>query len=176
MTSALHSHPDTFPTAIEKLTVEALRPAPHMLQLIYTLAGDLGGIRLPEAAEPERADGLWQHTCFEAFVRAGEGEAYHEVNLSPSGQWAAYHFDSYRAGMANAVLEPPVTNARAGETRLVLTATITGLPADRPWHVGLSAVIEEMDGRRSFWALRHPPGKPDFHHRDCFALELPPPA
>jgi hypothetical protein len=21
--------------------------------------------------------------------------------------------------------------------------------------------------------LAHPPGKPDFHHSDCFALELP---
>ena len=25
----------------------------------------------------------------------------------------------------------------------------------------------------SYWALAHPPGKPDFHHPDCFALELP---
>jgi hypothetical protein len=38
--------------------------------------------------------------------------------------------------------------------------------------VGLSAVIEEVDGSKSYWALRHPPGQPDFHHRDCFALRL----
>jgi len=44
--------------------------------------------------------------------------------------------------------------------------------------IGLSAVIEETDGTKSYWALRHPPGKPDFHHPDCFALTLgaPPPA
>ena len=47
------------------------------------------------------------------------------------------------------------------------------LPRDAPWQLGLSAVIEEADGRLSYWALAHPPGKPDFHHSDCFALELP---
>ena len=36
-------------------------------------------------------------------------------------------------------------------------------------------VIEEINGRKSYWALKHPAGKPDFHHPDCFALELPPP-
>src|SRR3546814_9971873 len=41
-----------------------------------------------------------------------------------------------------------------------------------PVRVALSAVIEETDGTKSYWALRHPPGKPDFHHPDCFALAL----
>ena len=45
--------------------------------------------------------------------------------------------------------------------------------ADEPLSIGLSAVIEETDGTKSYWALRHPPGPPDFHHPDCFALELP---
>jgi hypothetical protein len=35
--------------------------------------------------------------------------------------------------------------------------------------LGLSAVLEEQDGTKSYWALAHPPGgKPDFHHPDCF--------
>ena len=41
--------------------------------------------------------------------------------------------------------------------------------------LAVSAVIEETDGTKSFWALRHPPGPPDFHHPDCFALTLPAP-
>ena len=36
--------------------------------------------------------------------------------------------------------------------------------------------IEEASGRISYWALKHPPGRPDFHHPDGFALELPPPS
>jgi MOSC domain-containing protein YiiM len=50
---------------------------------------------------------------------------------------------------------------------------LTGLPADKRWRLGLSAVIEETSGRKSCWALAHPPGKPDFHHSDCFVLWLP---
>jgi hypothetical protein len=38
--------------------------------------------------------------------------------------------------------------------------------------LALSAVIEEVDGALSYWALRHAPGKPDFHHRDTFALSV----
>jgi len=38
--------------------------------------------------------------------------------------------------------------------------------------LGLSAVIEAADGGLSYWALRHPPGKPDFHRPEAFALEL----
>ena len=49
------------------------------------------------------------------------------------------------------------------------------LAPDLPWRLGLSAVIEAEDGTKSYWALNHPPGAPDFHHKDCFALELPAP-
>jgi hypothetical protein len=48
--------------------------------------------------------------------------------------------------------------------------------ADTSLTLGLSAVIEEKDGTKSYWALAHPPGKPDFHHKDCFALTLPAPS
>ena len=47
-----------------------------------------------------------------------------------------------------------------------------GLPEDRPWRAALSAVIEEASGTKSYWALAHPPGKPDFHHSDAFVLDL----
>ena len=44
-----------------------------------------------------------------------------------------------------------------------------------PLRIALSAVVETEDGALSFWALRHPPGKPDFHHAEGFALRLEPP-
>ena len=46
------------------------------------------------------------------------------------------------------------------------------LPQGRPLRLGLSAVVEDVDGILSYWALRHPSGKPDFHHTDAFALQL----
>jgi hypothetical protein len=48
------------------------------------------------------------------------------------------------------------------------------LPAP-PWEYGLAAVIEEEGAVKSYWALAHPPGKPDFHHPTCFAATLPAP-
>ena len=51
------------------------------------------------ASRRQRTDGLWRHTCFEAFIcRRATGE-YWEYNFSPSGAWAAYQFSGYRAGM-----------------------------------------------------------------------------
>jgi hypothetical protein len=176
MALLLSPHPATPPSVALSLSVGAERSAPGTLELVFSLEGAVENIRLPELGCAERADGLWRHTCFEAFVRAGEGEAYHEVNLSPSRAWAAYRFDDYRAGMAVASIEPLETEVLLGKDELVLVATLVGFPDDAAWHVGLSAVIEEKDGGISYWALRHPPGAPDFHHRDCFALELAPPA
>jgi hypothetical protein len=46
--------------------------------------------------------------------------------------------------------------------------------AGRLWRLGISAIIEEKDGSKSYWALAHPQGKPDFHHADSFVLDLPP--
>lgn len=49
---------------------------------------------------------------------------------------------------------------------------LSGLP-DGYWCVCITVVIEETGGKRSFWSLAHPPGKPDFHHEACFAFEVP---
>ena len=38
--------------------------------------------------------------------------------------------------------------------------------------LALSAVIEDVDGTLTYWAIIHPAGKPDFHHRQSFAREL----
>jgi hypothetical protein len=45
-----------------------------------------------------------------------------------------------------------------------------------PLRLGLAAVIEDKTGIFSYWALRHPSAKPDFHHPDSLVLELPAPA
>jgi hypothetical protein len=52
-----------------------------------------------------------------------------------------------------------------------LGATIA-LPSDGNWELGLSVVLEERDGTKSYWALAHPSEKPDFHHPDCFVARL----
>jgi hypothetical protein len=123
--------------------------------------------------DPARADDLWRTTCFEAFLRVDGEEPYREWNFAPSSDWAAYDFSSYRAGMAQAdIARPPYIRMEDNLTWWALGATIA-IPADSRWELGLSAVLEEKDGTKSYWALAHPDEKPDFHAPGCFAARLP---
>ncbi len=127
---------------------------------------------IADAAESERADDLWQTTCFEAFLRDPKGEAYREWNFAPSGQWAAYDFTSRREGRTDADVAVPYVRVEDNMIWWTLGATIAA-DADVRWELGLSAVLEEKDGTKSFWALAHPnPEKPDFHDPACFAARL----
>jgi hypothetical protein len=49
---------------------------------------------------------------------------------------------------------------------------LIGLQSASHLQVGLSAVVEEESGTLSYWALKHGPGKADFHCPDGFLLEL----
>lgn len=167
---SLISHADTPAGADIALSVLAVRDG-QRLSLRYLVTGETGKLRYPETDLAARADGLWQATCFEAFVRTTNDFGYYEFNFSPSLQWASYLFDDYRRGMREAPIVPIIT-IDDGEGRYELHVVLD-LPGNGPWTLGISAVIEEDDGRKSYWALVHPPGKPDFHHSDCFVLQLP---
>ena len=128
---------------------------------------------IPMAGEPDRADELWQSTCLEAFLRRMGEEAYREWNFAPSGQWAAYDFSGYREGMTIAeIVSPPYIRMEDNLTWWTLGATIA-VDSSARWDLNLSAVLEETDGTKSYWALAHPEEKPDFHAPDCFAAKLP---
>ncbi|HEY4940715.1 MAG TPA: DOMON-like domain-containing protein [Rhizomicrobium sp.] len=171
-------HPDSHSGAATKVEVDVGRPHAGSLTLHYFVTGTISDLRLPPVTAPARADELWRHTCFEAFVRAPRSAAYHEFNFAPSTQWAAYRFGGYRSGMAvaNAVSTPRFETRSDGtgyELQIALELDgVADLPSDAPWQLGLSAVIEDASGAKSYWALAHPPGRADFHHADCFALEL----
>jgi hypothetical protein len=142
------------------------------LGLRYSIAGEVHKLRVPAPRTARIAERLWQHTCCELFVAgAGEG-AYHEFNFSPSGEWAAYAFTGYRSGAAlcGEAFAPGISVKRSASA-LLLECRVP-VATERKLKLGISAVIEALDGKLSYWALRHPPGKPDFHHREAFALEL----
>ena len=150
----------------------------------YELEGDLRRLRIPETGSAPR-DGLWRHTCFELFIggaRPGRECAYLELNFSPSGQSTACDFRSYR--QRSVMAEPPPDSpvdcpieVRRREGRLALDAVIRldrlGISrGGESLSLGAAAVIEGREGLLTYWALRHAPGKPDFHHPDSFVLEL----
>lgn len=171
---ALEPHPDSPAGPVRSLQVEAERRAGKLV-LAYRLEGRLGELRIPPRARAARTDELWRHTCFEAFVRPPGDEAYWEFNLSPSGEWAAYGFGRYRERAADPKVDPPRIETIATPQRLDLKASLDLSSLKGPWLVGISAVIETADGGRTYWALRHPPGRPDFHHARGFVLTLDPP-
>jgi hypothetical protein len=174
MRLALTLHPDSLCPAVADVEVEVARPRAGALLLFYRLTGAIGDLRIPPVVAPARANELWRHTCFEAFVRPGLGEAYYEFNLAPSTQWAAYRFDGNRSGMRVAAeIATPRIEVECAPERFALQAALAldALPSGR-WRIGLAIVIEDASGRLSYWALAHPPGKADFHHADCFAREI----
>ncbi len=176
----LRSHPDAPCEAVTQIEVRLAWPRADSLVLSYIVTGRIGDIRMPPVATAERSDELWHHTCFEAFVGASPGPEYYELNFAPSTRWAAYRFTGYRTGMAAAAeIGAPSIEVQAGPDRYSLQASLqlsqlSALPPKSLWRLGLSALIEDSAGRMSYWALAHPPGKPDFHHLDCFAYELSP--
>lgn len=164
----LTPHPVSPQSPIDALTVRLEREG-SVLRLRFVAEGQMPEVVWPEDAEPGRADDLWRHSCFEAFVEADDG--YVEYNLSPSGQWATYRFDSPRQGMRNALEVATLGELDLASDMLALETRIE-LP-NGARRLGLSAVIEAADGAFSYWALAHPSDKPDFHHPDSFVLELP---
>lgn len=171
---ALACHPATPCPALTGIRVTVARDADSALLLRYTLAGDLAALRLPPLQSPGPADDLWQHTCCEAFV-ALAGDGYREFNLSPSGQWAIYDFAGYRQrAVARPPAAAPVIALPREEGAVALEARLPPdlLAAAGP-SLGLTAVIETADGEKSYWALAHAPGNPDFHRRENFLATLP---
>jgi hypothetical protein len=174
-------HAQTPSDVVERVDVRVRRDRDGRLALTFGLEGRLSALRLPPTTEPRRGHELWRHTCFEAFVARDGTTEYHELNLAPSREWAVYAFRAYRDGEAldDQALAPRIVVRRQADRleldALVVLDRLSPRHRDEALRVALAAVVEEHDGTLSYWALRHPSGRPDFHHADGFALRLEPP-
>lgn|SRR5690606_11335312 len=176
MRRLLIRHPDTPCTALERIEVELGAAGRGALRLVYRMAGHPERVvarNLAPSERPRRRDELWRHTCCELFVRDAAGDGYLEFNFAPCGDWAAYRFSGYRRGMTPLETAAPEIAFERSPTVLALTVTLPDQPlaALDGRRIGLASVVETPDGR-SYWALAHPPGRPDFHHADAFAVTL----
>ena len=141
----------------------------------------------PAAGQPQRRDGLWEHTCLEWFLAHPHGEAYWEFNLCPNGDWNVYALDGYRRGLrpdphySALPLECSGSgsdNGRISHFRVTAALPAALLPATlvsaQPTELELAvtAVLEQRGGAISYWALHHGGAQADFHRRDDFRLRI----
>ncbi len=172
---ALRHHPVSPCAAVRTIEVSAIPTASGALALSYRLHGNPADIAIPDPVPPAAADGLWQHTCLEAFVAAAADEGYREFNFSPAGLWANYRFTACRERDPDFLppAAPRIVFQRCADGfRLDAWLAPELLPASGKLSIGLTAVIETRDGGRSYWALAHCAAQPDFHLRPSFSLTL----
>jgi hypothetical protein len=180
MLHSLRRHPDSRCVAATRVDVDVAPSGSGRLVVSYVVHGETSQLRLPAVTASERSHELWRCTCFEAFVGTATLAAYYELNYAPSTQWAAYRFSHYRAGMRVATeVGPPGIEVQSAPTRYTLKAsldlnTLSDLRRDTEWRLGLAAITEDREGRKSYWALAHPSGKADFHHSDCLVQKFSP--
>jgi hypothetical protein len=177
----LTCHPATPAGAVDAVSAEVSRAPDARLRFRFIVRGDIARVRVPPFREPRAGSELWRHTCCEAFVAVDGVAAYHELNVSPSGEWAVMAFTGYRdlAPLA-AVVPTPSIAVRATARRLELEMAVafgclSARHATARLRLALAAIVEETSGAVSYWALHHAAGRPDFHHRDAFVARLEPP-
>ena len=170
----LTRHPASAGKAARRIVVTIDHRDANGLSVHYRLQADMDRLLVPTPSPPDRSDGLWRHTCFEAFVQPAGAEGYLEFNFSPSCAWAAYGFEGRRQGMRNLELPCPpriVCSLGAGQLDLHVALPAGPLPGGST-RLGLSAVVEDRDGALAWWALKHPAGPPDFHDPQSFTLQV----
>lgn len=166
---ALSSFTKTSQTQSLAVSAELFQISPEHLLLEFHFSGDLQKVVWPQdEGSFQRRDGLWQHTCLEAFFSFGATEQapYVEINCSPNGNWNAYSFSSYRQGMApcqNITVRLKHRESEAQDARFQIEISST-----EPLQIaqlGLTAVVEFQSGEKSYWALSHPGPQADFHNK-----------
>lgn len=140
------------------------------LFLRYHLEGPLKDLLLaPLNSSHQFKDGLWQHTCFEFFVKDPKATNYTEFNFSPSGDYAVYFFKNYRERDLSFTYEAqPQIKARLSEASFDLEVKVPLLKGD----YSLTAVIEDQKKVIQYFALAHKKEKPDFHDPASFIGSL----
>lgn len=146
-----------------------------VLSLAFELSDPNASVLLPAAStNPARRDGLWQSTCFEAFLSPVGAAHYWELNLAPSGDWNLYRLNAYRQGLEPepALAALPYQRQRSTNgLHLQLDVPLqTLLPANTELEVSLTAVLDQGGHGCSYWAWNHVAPEPDFHQRGSFQL------
>ncbi len=166
-------HPASPAPGTWRLRVKLIWAGDGALRLDYQLRAPRGALAMPPRTNPGRQDGLWRHSCCEAFIGLPGETAYREFNFSPSGAWALYDFADERVPVPQPQVEgeggaPGVRCERRRHAWCLRARIPVDLLPRRPpgaaLLLGLATVVEDRRGGLTYWALAHPCPQPDFHH------------
>jgi hypothetical protein len=161
---------------------------PHTLQATFKVTGPIPDLSLPvEVAEKRmtRNQELWRHSCFEIFASPPGSDRYFEWNLTSSLEWGHFEFQNYRVASGDALsLESGIETLKfsitASNLELNVTLELEKFPelfeavrSHQKIKLGLTCILENKKGERSYWALTHSEGKADFHRAESFTLSFP---
>ncbi len=171
-----------YPGSDYKLTGNVEREGTKLV-VKYLVEGDIKKLVVPVSADGQarRMSGLWETTCFEMFLKNEKMSEYLEFNFSPSGNWNCFSFQGYREGMREfqALSLVDIRLSGNGVSQLELRAEIglkrgSGFPESqfrqKQIKMGISVVLENIAGIKSYWALSHPTTKADFHDDDAYNI------
>lgn len=150
---------------------------PLSLDWRFEIQGDISALLLPRGSRgsTERKTGLWEHTCFEVFLKSPWERSYLELNYAPGGAWSAFHFDDYRQAMRDD-LEVSQLTGDLKQTESLLSGSVRVARKKTPWArelcAGLTCVLESRDRALSYWALVHTDAQPNFHFPNSFICRL----
>ncbi|MBY0451911.1 MAG: hypothetical protein K2P92_02675 [Bdellovibrionaceae bacterium] len=142
-----------------------------------------GEIVLPEKENAGRIIGLWESTCFEAFIQpAPENQPqfvqnltapvrYYETNFSTAKSWNVFGFTDYRTPTTpTELVEAKILSYDVQSNQMKIVLQVDG--ADwRKVSISLCAVIVTRSYGKSYWSFKHADDKANFHHFESFIIE-----
>jgi hypothetical protein len=124
---------------------------------------------------------LYEQNCFELFMKKSESSEYIEYNFGASKEWNYYLFESPRKAMKNFLHEIPTDDLaisyhqNASEEEVVISIDLPipqyFLGGDQ-LQFGVSSIINNVEGKKDYWALYHSSQVPNFHQFSDFTLHL----
>lgn len=156
----------------EKFSVAAKlsKTSVQVLSVEFKILGPVDLISWPTSKKVvTRENELWKTTCLETFFSAGttQEDPYVEINCSPNGNWNAYRFLRYREGMTpSAEISVLLKQKKIHADEAYFLIEIQSTNTLNIQSCGLTMVMEFTNGKKSYWALRHPGSTADFHSKE----------
>jgi hypothetical protein len=141
------------------------------LDLVFKWEDPKNNIIFAHEPHDGRFSGLWQQTCFEAFIQPYGHKNYYEFNFTLQKAWNVFSFEDYRSPQPPAeVPEATLTSLTAENSAVAASFHLPGAKLGRV-NISLCAVIVLKDLGVTYWSVKHADSKPNFHHFESFITE-----